>query len=458
MAVYFCQSCSHQQPVTNDYLGKVANCPKCGKRNKIIPESQATGNSTTANKTQTKVVAGATTPQSKPQTSDGRYNLDQFLNKTIQKDKGQGFFELESDRILEINLQGNSAWIKTGAMVGYSGEMKFVRERILEFGAKKAFKKFFTTEGATLTDAQGVGQLYLADEGKKISLIQLNDETIFVNGADLLAFEKNLQWDIQFLKQMGAWMSGGLFNVKISGKGLVAISTHYDPLTLPVNGKTPVFTDPNATVAWSGGVTPSFKTDIQLKTFFGRGSGESIQMTFAGQGFVVIQPFEEAPIATHNQSNTSNGSPATKLAGFAFALVVFAVGLIVEFTQGDQLKSLFGDSSGPKTVKTPKIRPKYKRNKNRKKLVQKPAQPVRSDLPAQATNPVVPAPTQQSGQTNTQTNNAQNTSRATAQSANQPQTQVNQVPKPIAPSAQQVQNPQKPSPATQTNTGTQLKN
>ena len=57
--------------------------------------------------------------------------------------------------------------------------------------------------------------------------------------------------------------------------------------------ETPVSTDPNATVGWSGTLQPEFKTDISLKTFFGRGSGESIQMHFAGEGFVVIQPMEE---------------------------------------------------------------------------------------------------------------------------------------------------------------------
>jgi uncharacterized protein (AIM24 family) len=38
---------------------------------------------------------------------------------------------------------------------------------------------------------------------------------------------------------------------------------------------------------------PEFKTDVSLKTFLGRGSGESIQMMFNGDGFVVIQPYEE---------------------------------------------------------------------------------------------------------------------------------------------------------------------
>jgi len=44
---------------------------------------------------------------------------------------------------------------------------------------------------------------------------------------------------------------------------------------------------------WTGNVQPEFKTDFQFKTFFGRGSGESLQMKFTGQGFVVVQPYEE---------------------------------------------------------------------------------------------------------------------------------------------------------------------
>jgi uncharacterized protein (AIM24 family) len=56
-------------------------------------------------------------------------------------------------------------------------------------------------------------------------------------------------------------------------------------------------------VAWSGNLQPEFKTDVSLKTFFGRGSGESIQMSFRGDGFVVVQPFEEIYL-----QRTSGGS------------------------------------------------------------------------------------------------------------------------------------------------------
>lgn len=157
----------------------------------------------------------------------------------------------------------------------------------------KLLKRTFSGEGTRLTKAEGTGQLYLADQGKKISILNLQGETIYVNGNDVLAFEDSIQWDIKLMRKITGMMAGGLFNMKLSGTGMVAITTHYDPLTLHVTPQTPVFTDPNATVAWSGSLEPEFKKDISLKTFFGRASGESIQMHFRGEGFVVVQPMEE---------------------------------------------------------------------------------------------------------------------------------------------------------------------
>ena len=132
-----------------------------------------------------------------------------------------------------------------------------------------------------------------------MQILNLINESIFVNGNDLLAFEDRIQWDISMMKKLSAMMAGGLFNVKLTGPGMVAITSHYEPLVLMVSPQMPVFTDPNATIAWSGTLMPEFKTDVSLKTFFGRGSGESIQMQFYGEGFVVIQPFEEITFQGH---------------------------------------------------------------------------------------------------------------------------------------------------------------
>jgi uncharacterized protein (AIM24 family) len=116
---------------------------------------------------------------------------------------------------------------------------------------------------------------------------------IYLRGNEVLAFEEGINWDIKFMRRISSMLGGGLFNVKLEGKGLVAMTTHYDPITFKVRPDRPLFTDPNATVAWSGTLEPGLKLDVSLKTFIGRGSGESIQMKFQGEGFVIVQPFEE---------------------------------------------------------------------------------------------------------------------------------------------------------------------
>jgi len=225
--------------------------------------------------------------------------LDEFVSSTRQQDRGEGIFELESPRMLEVNLDG-MIWIKAGAMVAYLGDVKFEREGILEKGIGKFLKKAVTGEGARLTKATGRGRVYLADSGKSVQILNLQGESIYVNGNDLLAFEPSIEWDIKMMKKITAMVAGGLFNVRLEGTGMIAVTTHFEPLTLMVKPGQPIRTDPNATIAWSGSLQPEFKTDISFKTFLGRGSGESFQMEFNGDGFVVIQPYEE--VAFQSQS------------------------------------------------------------------------------------------------------------------------------------------------------------
>jgi uncharacterized protein (AIM24 family) len=226
-----------------------------------------------------------------------RYTVDEFVQATGQRDLGEGLFELETDRLLEINLSGK-VWTKMGSMVAYTGEIKFTREGIMEHGVGRLLKRAVSGEGTRLTKAEGTGRLYLADEGKKVSILNLQTETLYVNGNDLLAFQNGIDWDIELMRKIAGMLAGGLFNVRLHGTGMITITTHYDPLTLRVTPQSPITTDPNATVAWSGSLSPEFKTDISFKTFLGRGSGESVQMRFQGEGFVVIQPKEEVYFQT----------------------------------------------------------------------------------------------------------------------------------------------------------------
>jgi len=221
-----------------------------------------------------------------------RYTIGDFVSQTVQKDRGEGLFELENDRTLEINLNG-MVWAKLGSMVAYRGAVRFEREGMLDHGLGTLLKKAVSGEGAHLMRAVGNGKLYLADEGKRISILNLQSQSIYVNGNDLLAFEPSLKYEIKLMRRVSTMMAGGLFNIRLEGTGMAAITTYYDPVTLMVTPDSPVSTDPNATVAWSGSLYPELKTDITFKTLLGRGSGETFQMEFRGSGFVVVQPYEE---------------------------------------------------------------------------------------------------------------------------------------------------------------------
>lgn len=220
------------------------------------------------------------------------HTLEEFIRSTSQQDKGHGLFEKETDKLLEVNLNGRVN-TKMGSMVAYQGNIRFSREGTLDQGLGGLLKKAVSGEGMSITYADGQGKLYLADGGKKVSIIRLQNEALVVNGNDVLAFEPSLKHTITMMRKVAAMLAGGLFNIRLEGSGMLAITSHGEPRTLRVEPGNPVCTDPNATIAWSGNLTPQFKTDTSLRTFIGRGSGESFQMLFEGSGFVVIQPYEE---------------------------------------------------------------------------------------------------------------------------------------------------------------------
>src|SRR5919198_1380315 len=225
-----------------------------------------------------------------------RYTVEDFVRATAQDDTASAPFELENPHLLEVNLNGR-IWAKLGSMVAYVGAVRFTREGVLEHGLGRMLKRMASGEGTTLMKAEGQGRVYLADAGKKIQILNLQGETVFVNGNDLLAMEERIDWDITMMRRVAGMLAGGLFNVRLSGTGMIAVTTHYEPLTLHVQPGQPVFTDPNATVAWSGSLTPEIRTDLSMGTFLGRGSGESIQLRFEGSGWVVLQPYEEGTAA-----------------------------------------------------------------------------------------------------------------------------------------------------------------
>ncbi|MFD1642689.1 AIM24 family protein [Halohasta litorea] len=199
-------------------------------------------------------------------------------------------FELENSKLLDIDVDGTII-AKAGSMIAYDGDLSFTGKSSAEGGLTGMIKSKVTSEGTPVMEVEGQGHVYLADQEKKIQILELDaGESISVNGNDVLAFEDRVDYEISTIGSIGGASAGGLLNVYLTGPGTIAITTHGDPLVL----EPPVRTDPDATVAWSSNLSPSLKADRSLKDSIGQSSGETYQMSFEGSnGFVVVQPYEE---------------------------------------------------------------------------------------------------------------------------------------------------------------------
>jgi uncharacterized protein (AIM24 family) len=198
-------------------------------------------------------------------------------------------FALQNSKLLKVSLRDVTVQAKLGSMVAYQGEVKF--EHAGSGGMARLVKKMTTGEDVKFMKCMGSGELFLAEQAQDIHVLSLENDQITCNGANLLAFDDGIDWDITRVEGAGGMLTGGMFNVSLKGTGSVALLSDGPPVLLDV-GDAPTFADPQAAITWSSGVRTSMKTDINVKTLIGRGSGETIQVAFEGTGWVLVQPSE----------------------------------------------------------------------------------------------------------------------------------------------------------------------
>jgi uncharacterized protein (AIM24 family) len=214
--------------------------------------------------------------------------MDAALDRYQEIETGEAF-SLQGPRLLKVELSETSVMAKNGSMVAYQGEVRFEHKG---GGLGRLLKKAATGEQLRIMQASGSGEVFLASQAMLVHLLRLGEDSLTVNGANVLAFEAGIDWDVTRVKGGTAGMlAGGLFNIHLRGTGLVALVSDGEPVRLDVS-EAPTFADPQAAIAWSGGVQTSLKTDVQAKSLIGLGSGESFQLGFSGRGWVLVQPSE----------------------------------------------------------------------------------------------------------------------------------------------------------------------
>jgi uncharacterized protein (AIM24 family) len=195
----------------------------------------------------------------------------------------------QNSKLLRVRL-GDPFMARQGAMVAYQGNVDFAFEG---GGASKFIKKALTGEGLPLMRCQGQGDVFLAERAYDVHLLNLNNAGLSISGKNVLAFSSSLDWNIERVKG-GSMVAGGLFNTTLRGTGWVALTTDGPPVVLNA-AEAPTFADTNAIVAWSANLQTQLKTSFKAGALIGRGSGEAIQVSFYGQGFVIVQPSEGIP-------------------------------------------------------------------------------------------------------------------------------------------------------------------
>ena len=207
----------------------------------------------------------------------------------FQETQSEQPFALQNSKLLKVSLDKVTIQAKAGSMVAYQGDVSF--EHAGSGGLSRMVKKAVSGEGTTLMKMSGTGEVFLAETAQEIHLLYLENDAITVNGSNLLAFDAGIDWDIRKVEGVSGFVGGGLFNTALTGTGWVAIVSDGPPVLLNT-GDAPTFADPQAAITWASSVKTGIKTDIKLKNFIGRGSGESVQMSFSGPGWVLVQPSE----------------------------------------------------------------------------------------------------------------------------------------------------------------------
>lgn len=234
------------------------------------------------------------------------------LFQDFKENTSQDPFSLQNKKLLKIQMGYGPVWAKTGSMVAYQGDVHF--ENKGAGGLGKMLKSKMTGEGVDMMQCTGQGELFVADLASEIQILYLENDSISINGANVLAFSSSIDWDIHRLQARGGAMAGGLYNVAMRGTGYVAVMTDGEPVALDV-ASAPTFGDAQAVVLWTAGVSMDLRVDTGgLMSMVRGGSGETFQMAFGGQGYVVIQPSESV---VKGGSQASSGSQSSGgLSGF----------------------------------------------------------------------------------------------------------------------------------------------
>ncbi|WP_131767659.1 AIM24 family protein [Candidatus Protofrankia californiensis] len=207
-------------------------------------------------------------------------------------------FTLQNGKMLKATLGAEGMrefYARKGAMVAYQGGATF--DAHWEGWGRQFRSLFQGGEGLNLMKVSGGGTVFLAYQAQDVHILDLAGDGLTVDGKNVLAFDAGLHWDVVRIDSQVSIAGAGSYQVELSGNGKVAVVTSGAPLVMHVTPQNYYFADADAVVGWSSSLQVSMQAAVTSSSVWRpRGNtGESWQMQFSGDGYVIVQPCELLP-------------------------------------------------------------------------------------------------------------------------------------------------------------------
>lgn len=185
-------------------------------------------------------------------------------------------FKILSDGGLQISSRG-SVFVRKGSVVWYSGKIRFAPE-----------PAFRGTRLEKILRAQGRGNLYISDVGRRAFQRDLKEESLYLEGSRLLALDEGLSFRLEPIHDFRSNRRVDI--LKLQGAGSVVLSVGGAHLMHEVSAEYPLIVSSRDLVAWTGSLVPSVVEDRFLEEVMQPDAGSAPKIRFEGEGVVLTEP------------------------------------------------------------------------------------------------------------------------------------------------------------------------
>jgi uncharacterized protein (AIM24 family) len=195
---------------------------------------------------------------------------------TVPRAEGRPLFKIRPEGGLEIASRG-TVFVRKGCVAWYSGKIRFAPE-----------PGFRGTSLERMLRASGQGTLLINDPGRRAYRRDLSGQTLFVEGARLLALDHGLTFRLDAIHDFRR--SRRVDVLKVHGHGSVVFSVGGPVIAHEVSTAYPLSISSRDLVAWTGDLVASVLDDKYLEEVMQPDIASPPKLRFEGDGTVLTEP------------------------------------------------------------------------------------------------------------------------------------------------------------------------